>query len=25
MDQEHRLVYTVPGEQLVVLQARYHY
>ncbi len=25
IDQEHRLVYTVSGEQLVILQARYHY
>jgi toxin YoeB len=25
IDQEHRLVYTVDGETLVVLQARYHY
>ena len=25
IDQEHRLVYTVLDEQLVVLQARYHY
>ena len=25
IDQEHRLVYTVKDEQLVVLQARYHY
>ena len=25
IDQEHRLVYTVKGEDLVVLQARYHY
>ena len=25
IDQEHRLVYTVVGEDLVVLQARYHY
>ena len=25
IDQEHRLVYTVAGEDLVVLQARYHY
>jgi transposase len=25
IDQEHRLVYTVEGDQLVVLQARYHY
>jgi toxin YoeB len=25
IDQEHRLVYTVDGDQLVVLQARYHY
>ena len=25
IDQEHRLVYTMDGEQLVILQARYHY
>jgi toxin YoeB len=25
IDQEHRLVYTVQDEDLVVLQARYHY
>ena len=25
IDQEHCLVHTVDGEQLVVLQARYHY
>jgi toxin YoeB len=25
IDQEHRLVYTVQGDDLVVLQARYHY
>ena len=25
IDQEHRLVYTVAGDDLVVLQARYHY
>jgi len=25
IDQEHRLVYTVVGDDLVVLQARYHY
>lgn len=25
IDQEHRLVYTVDGDQLVILQARYHY
>jgi toxin YoeB len=25
IDHEHRLVYTVDGDQLVVLQARYHY
>ena len=25
IDQEHRLVYTVQGEDLVVLQVRYHY
>lgn len=25
IDQEHRLVYTVDGDTLVVLQARYHY
>ena len=25
IDQEHRLVYTVDGDQLVVVQARYHY
>jgi len=25
IDQEHRLVYTEDGDQLVVLQARYHY
>jgi len=25
IDQEHRLVYTVDGDSLVVLQARYHY
>jgi toxin YoeB len=25
IDQEHRLVYLVDGEQLVILQARYHY
>ncbi|WP_369133705.1 Txe/YoeB family addiction module toxin [Modestobacter sp. I12A-02662] len=25
IDQEHRLVCTVDGDQLVVLQARYHY
>lgn len=25
IDQEHRLVYTVQSEQLVILQARYHY
>jgi toxin YoeB len=25
IDQEHRLVYSVQGDDLVVLQARYHY
>lgn len=25
IDQEHRLVYTVEADQLVVVQARYHY
>lgn len=25
IDHEHRLVYTVDGDQLVILQARYHY
>jgi toxin YoeB len=25
IDQEHRLVYTVQDDQLVILQARYHY
>ncbi|MGY1643031.1 Txe/YoeB family addiction module toxin [Geodermatophilus sp. SYSU D00703] len=25
IDQEHRLVHTVDGDQLVVLQVRYHY
>ena len=25
IDQEHRLVYTLDGDTLVVLQARYHY
>ena len=25
IDQEHRLVYTVEGDHLVVVQARYHY
>lgn len=25
IDQDHRLVYTVDGDLLVVLQARYHY
>lgn len=25
IDQEHRLVYTVDGDQLVIVQARYHY
>jgi toxin YoeB len=25
IDQEHRLVYTVDGDLLVILQARYHY
>jgi len=25
IDSEHRLVYTVDGDQLVILQARYHY
>ncbi len=25
IDQEHRLVYTVVGEDLIVVQARYHY
>lgn len=25
IDQEHRLVHTVDGEHLVILQARYHY
>jgi toxin YoeB len=25
LDEEHRLVYLVDGEELVVLQARYHY
>lgn len=25
MDQEHRLVYTVRDDDLVILQARYHY
>lgn len=25
IDQEHRLVYTVKGDELVVIQARYHY
>lgn len=25
IDQEHRLVYTVKGEELIVVQARYHY
>jgi toxin YoeB len=25
IDQEHRLVYTIHGEDLVIVQARYHY
>jgi toxin YoeB len=25
IDQEHRLVYTVRGEDLLIVQARYHY
>ena len=25
IDQEHRLVYTLQGDQLVIVQARYHY
>jgi toxin YoeB len=25
IDQEHRLVYTIRGEDLVIVQARYHY
>lgn len=25
IDQEHRLVYTVDGDQLVIVQVRYHY
>jgi len=25
IDQEHRLVYTVNGDQLIILQARHHY
>ena len=25
IDQEHRLVYTVEDDQLIVIQARYHY
>ncbi len=25
IDQEHRLVYTVVGEDVIVVQARYHY
>ncbi|WP_295108078.1 Txe/YoeB family addiction module toxin [uncultured Kocuria sp.] len=25
INEEHRLVYLVPGEDLVILQARYHY
>jgi toxin YoeB len=25
IDQEHRLVYTVDSEQLIIVQARYHY
>jgi toxin YoeB len=25
IDREHRLVYTVEGDQLIVVQARYHY
>ena len=25
IDQEHRLVYTVKGDELIVIQARYHY
>lgn len=25
IDQEHRLVYTVQGDDLVIVQARYHY
>jgi len=25
IDQEHRLVYTVDGEDLVIVQVRYHY
>ncbi len=25
IDEEHRLVYLVDGEELIVLQARYHY
>jgi len=25
INQEHRLVYTVEGDQLVIVQARYHY
>jgi toxin YoeB len=25
IDQEHRLVYTVKGEDLIVIQCRYHY
>ena len=25
IDQEHRLLYTVKGDELVIVQARYHY
>jgi toxin YoeB len=25
IDQEHRLVYTVDGEEIIIVQARYHY
>jgi toxin YoeB len=25
IDQEHRLVYTVQGDEIVIVQARYHY
>ena len=25
IDQEHRLVYTIEGDELVIVQARYHY
>jgi toxin YoeB len=25
IDQEHRLVYTVKGDEFIVIQARYHY